>query len=138
MILAWKLRRLSAMRAPELVYRVRQQARASVDRFGLLGPRPVWLKEERYGEPWVAPLPQHFAADKYRAAAERILAGEFAVFALRPAQLGFPPRWNRDPKTGRDALLVHGRTLDYRNEALVGDIKYLWEPSRYAQLITLA
>ena len=138
MNLAWKLRRLSAMRAPELVYRVRQQARASVDRFGLLGPRPVWLKEERYGEPWVAPLPQHFAADKYRAAAERILAGEFAVFALRPAQLGFPPRWNRDPKTGRDAPLVHGRTLDYRNEALVGDIKYLWEPSRHAQLITLA
>ncbi len=138
MNLGWKLRRLSAMRGPELVYRVRQRARASVDRIGLLGPRPVWLKESRYGEPWVAPLPHRFDADKYRAAAERILAGEFDVFALRPVRLGFPPRWNRDPKTGRDAPMVHGKTLDYRNEALVGDVKYLWDPSRHAQLVTLA
>jgi hypothetical protein len=28
--------------------------------------------------------------------------------------------------------------MNYRNEALVGDVKYLWEPSRHSQLVTLA
>ena len=60
------------------------------------------------------------------------------MFALRPAQLGFPPQWNRDPKTGRVAPLTFGKALDYRDERIVGDIKYLWEPSRHAELLTLA
>jgi hypothetical protein len=66
------------------------------------------------------------------------VAGEFNVFALRPAKLGFPPRWNRDPRTGREAPMAFGPSLDYRDERLVGDIKYLWEPSRHAELVTLA
>ena len=85
------------------------------------------------GAPWVDPLPRQFDARKYCAAADRIIAGEFDVFALRPAQLGFPPQWNRDPKTGRVAPLTFGKTLDYRDERIVGDIKYLWEPSRHAR-----
>jgi Heparinase II/III-like protein/Heparinase II/III N-terminus len=31
-----------------------------------------------------------------------------------------------------------GKSLDYRDERLVGDIKYLWEPARHAELVTLA
>ena len=92
----------------------------------------------RPGRPWVDPLPRQFDAGKYCAAADRIIAGEFDVFALRPAQLGFPPQWNRDPKTGRVAPLTFGKALDYRDERIVGDIKYLWEPSRHAELLTLA
>src|SRR5690606_25392334 len=41
-------------------------------------------------------------------------------------------------RTGRQAPLVFGKTLNYRDEQQVGDIKYLWEPSRHAQLVTLA
>ncbi|MDY6947998.1 MAG: alginate lyase family protein, partial [Pseudomonadota bacterium] len=59
-------------------------------------------------------------------------------FAMAAAELGFPPQWNRDPKTGRQAPLRFGKTLNYRDESVVGDIKYLWEPSRHAQLVTLA
>src|SRR5690606_20505138 len=74
----------------------------------------------------------------YVASAERIAAGRFDVFALRDADLGSPPRWNRDPKTGVEAPLVFGKLLDYRDAAVVGDIKYLWEPNRHLHLVTLA
>ena len=56
----------------------------------------------------------------------------------RDADIGFPPRWNRDPKTGIEAPLAFGKLLDYRDQDLVGDIKYLWEPNRHLHLVTMA
>ncbi|HZX25974.1 MAG TPA: alginate lyase family protein, partial [Telluria sp.] len=73
-----------------------------------------------------------------RRCADAVLAGHWNVFALRGIQLGFPPQWNRDPKTGTHAPMVLGKTIDYRSERVVGDIKYLWEPSRHLELVTLA
>ena len=81
--------------------------------------------------------PAHDAASCI-AAANRIADGCMDVFALRNIDLGAPPRWNRDPKTGIEAPLAFGKTLDYRDPDLVGDIKYLWEPNRHAHLVTLA
>jgi hypothetical protein len=52
--------------------------------------------------------------------------------------VGSPPRWNRDPKTGIEAPLAFGKLLDYRDADRVGDIKYLWEPNRHLHLVTLA
>lgn len=138
MSLRWKLNRLSAMDHAEIGHRVIRQLRATAERLGAFAARVPSRVRERAGEAWLADLPVRFDVDKYRRAADRILAGEFNVFALRPAQLGFPPRWNRDPKTGRVAPLEFGKALDYRNERIVGDIKYLWEPSRHAELATLA
>lgn len=71
-------------------------------------------------------------------AADEVLAGRFDVFAMHGAQLGFPPQWLRDPKTSRLSPPLFGKALNYRSEELVGDIKYLWEPSRHLQLVTLA
>ncbi|HVL37064.1 MAG TPA: heparinase, partial [Burkholderiales bacterium] len=88
-------------------------------------PRP-WLFV-----PAVDPAP-------YLAAAGRIAAGRLDVFALRGVEVGAPPAWNRDPKTGIEAPLAFGKTLDYRDPDLVGDIKYLWEPNRHLHLVTLA
>jgi hypothetical protein len=34
--------------------------------------------------------------------------------------------------------LVFGKELNYRNRAVVGDVKYLWEPNRHLELVTLA
>jgi len=71
-------------------------------------------------------------------AADRIIAGRYDVFALEDVDLGSPPRWNRDPKTGIEAPLDFGKTLDYRDPRRVGDCKYLWEPNRHLHLVTLA
>lgn len=135
--LAWKLQRLRAMGAGEVLYRVRQTVHAELERRGQGRARPG----EPAGAPgrvWAAPPARGFDAEFYRTAADRVLAGRFNLFELKDAALGFPPQWNRDPKTGMVAPLKFGKTLNYRDERIVGDIKYLWEPGRHAELVTLA
>jgi Uncharacterized protein conserved in bacteria len=138
MSMRWKLNRLAAMDRREIGYRAARQARATLERFGLFAAKVPARLDGATGRAWINPLPRQFDARKYCSAADRIVTGEFDVFALRPAQLGFPPQWNRDPKTGRIAPLVFGKALNYRDPRIVGDIKYLWEPSRHAELLTLA
>ncbi|HEX2197671.1 MAG TPA: heparinase II/III family protein [Burkholderiales bacterium] len=78
------------------------------------------------------------AAERYLAAADRIADGWLDVHALRGVDLGTPPRWNRDPKTGIEAPLAFGKTLDCANADLVGDIEYLREVNRHRHVVTLA
>ena len=137
MNLAWAIRRLGAMSGREVAYRIGQRVRNDLDFLHSVASPPI-IGTLAAGKPWVSPLPRGFDAAKYAAAAERILSGDFQIFALRPARLGFPPQWNRDPKTGTIAPPARSTRIDYRDEALVGDIKYLWEPSRHAALVTLA
>jgi hypothetical protein len=123
MSLRWKLNRLAAMDRREVGYRLGQQMRATLERSGLLTTKVPARHDVPTGRAWSNPLPREFDVGKYCSAADRILAGQFDVFAMRPAQLGFPPQWNRDPKTGRVAPLTFGKTLNYRDARIVGDIK---------------
>ena len=126
------------MALPEIGYRMSKAVQIKTESLGLGLVRKVLAPDmSRTGAPWLAVFPSELDAGPYLAAAERILDGHLRVFAL-DAELGFPPRWNRDPKTGKESPLVFGKSLNYRNEDLVGDIKYLWEPSRHLQLVTLA
>jgi heparinase II/III-like protein len=132
----WRLNRLRCMTPAEVGHRVLRLARAQAARAGVSGAVP---RADLSGAPapWIA-IPPAIDSAAVLAAAERIAAGRLDVFALRDVDLGDPPRWNRDPKTGIEAPLAFGRLLDYRDERLVGDIKYLWEPNRHLQLVTLA
>ena len=138
--LAWTLNRLRLMGPAEVCWRAGRALRARWERRGgglaMHPPAPLssvpaghlgWLE----ARPGLDPVP-------YCAAADRILAGRFDLFARPGLELGFPPRWNRDPKTGTVAPLTFGKMLDYRDERRVGDIKYLWELNRHAELVTLA
>lgn len=137
--LAWKFNRLRTMGLPEIAYRVCQAVQLKAELLTLKGiKQPLDPNLSSLGKPWLNKLPSQFDVGLYCDAADRVLAGYFDVFALRSAQLGFPPRWNRDPKTGIEAPLDFGKTLDYRDERIVGDIKYLWEPNRHLHLTTLA
>ena len=120
----------------ELGYRGAQYLRARGERIGFGLARPVPPAAAR-GKPWISAWPEDFAPGGYRDAAEKILAGGFRLFA-HEWTLGFPPDWNRDAATGKRAPLVFGRLLDYRDASLVGNIKYLWEPNRHLELVTLA
>lgn len=134
--LTWKLNRLRAMGAPEVAHRVRDAVLQRLQARGVgLVPVPPPASLARFGQSWLG-LPSDPAP--HLAAAERILAGRFDVFALRDIELGFPPEWNRDPKTGTVAPVTFGKTLNYRDEAVVGDIKCLWEPNRHLMLSDLA
>ncbi|HEV2443536.1 MAG TPA: alginate lyase family protein [Steroidobacteraceae bacterium] len=135
--LQWTVSRLRAMTPRELGFRLRRKMQGDIERagIGLAHPsEPTGIT----GRPWVLPLPRGFDTLRYTRAADRILDGRFDVFALEDARLGFPPRWNVDPKTGIEAPLEFGFGLDYRDAAKVGDIKYLWEINRHLELVTLA
>jgi hypothetical protein len=135
--LQWTLSRLRAMTPREVGFRLRRKMQGDIERAGIglaHPPEPKGIS----GRPWVLQLPRGFDTQLYTRAADRILDGRFDVFALENAQLGFPPRWNVDPKTGVEAPLEFGLDLDYRDAKRVGDIKYLWEINRHLELVTLA
>ena len=125
------------MSAREVGFRLRRKVQGDAERAGIGLAHPSEPKGIS-GRPWVQALPRGFDTQPYILAADRILDGRFDVFALENAQLGFPPRWNVDPKTGVEAPLEFGLDLDYRDSARVGDIKYLWEINRHLELVTLA
>ena len=78
------------------------------------------------------------SVDNCTIAANEVLDGSWRVFGVPVPHVNGAPQWNRDPRFGVLARLEFGPSLDYRNEKLVGDIKYLWEPNRHLQLVTLA
>ncbi len=133
----WKLYRLRAMGAREIFYRVQHALQAQLESHGIGLARPPDPVGEG-GKPWVDELPSKFNVSFYLNVADRVLVGSYDVFALKDVDLGFPPQWNHDPKMGITAPLVFGKILNYRDKRVVGDIKYLWEPNRQAELVTLA
>jgi hypothetical protein len=136
--LRWHVNRLRCMTQAEIGHRVLRALAARAERWGLLGstevPAPDFAHAPR---PWIH-VPARADAARHLAAAERIAAGRFDVFALVNVKLGSPPRWNCDPKSGVEAPLAFGKLLDYRDPRAVGDIKYLWELNRHLHLVTLA
>ena len=117
--LQWTVSRLRAMSAGEVGFRLRRKVQADIERAGVGRAHPS-APTGVPGQPWVSPLPRDFDVGRYTQAADRILDGRFDVFALRDAPLGFPPRWNVDPKTGIEAPLDFGLAIDYRDPARVG------------------
>jgi hypothetical protein len=136
--LAWKLNRLRCMTPAEVANRVVRLVQARAEGAGLLAARSVPEPDlNAVANPWVF-RDGHIKAETYVAVADRICEGWLDVFAMRGVQVGSPPRWNRDPKTGIEAPLSFGKELDYRDPDRVGDIKYLWEPNRHQHVVTLA
>jgi len=126
------------MTPAEVAFRGARALQAHAERLGLVGAAPVPAPDlAATSRPWVF-APAIARAPGYVAAAERIRNGALDIFALRGVDLGQPPRWNRDPKSGIQAPLAYGKTLDYRDPDLVGDITYLWAPNRHLHFVTLA
>jgi len=135
--LTWYMYRLRRMSPQELFYRAVQMSRARASQ--LAGPNAAAVPA------WRAAPAANFidsdsgvAAPAYIDRAERIIAGRYTLFDLDECELGCPPLWNRDPLTGIVAPLQHAATLDYRDERVVGNIKYLWEPNRHLHVPALA
>ena len=113
--LRWQWNRLRCMTPAEIGHRVARLVQARAERSGLIGVREVPRAYVDFvPHPWIHCSPGIDAAP-YVAAADRIAEGWLDVFALRDVDLGSPPRWNRDPKTGIEAPLAFGKLLDYRD-----------------------
>lgn len=71
--------------------------------------------------------------------AEEILAGRWKAFGGVPLQVDDPPKWQFDYLVGRDFQSSRsGFDLDHRAQLGGADIKIIWEPSRWNQLVRLA
>ncbi len=126
------------MSASELAYRLGQAARSTHDRIAKTHEAAVPTPRVGHTNPAYIHVPSGIDASAYIVAADRILAGRYSLFQLDEVELGSPPEWNRDPLTGKRAPLQPAGSLDYRDERLVGNIKYLWEPNRHLHIPTLA
>lgn len=138
--LRWTVNRVRCMSGSELVFRARNAARAGAERAGLLLARQVPTPHpEHHGARWLQTDQTAWpTAQKYITCADRLLQGQWNILALQDVELGHPPLWNRDPKTGCVAPLCYGPSMDYSNVKVAGDIKYLWEMNRHLQWVTLA
>ncbi len=142
--LAWKLNRLRAMGAGEICHRGTQWLAQ--------GREQLQLARNRVPEPskpvrpvlslvpavdgWLEWWQSHYRLD--HDALQNIVAGRIPFFGHSTLDVGNPVDWHRDPLTGVRAPLHYGKTIDYRNPLLVGDIKVLWELGRHQHLLPLA
>ena len=136
----WRLRRLAVMSYPEIGHRLVQTARNCLEQAGFrrASNRPDIL-DRPLPPVWFSLQPPDVDVAAVAAVANELVAGRWRVFAMHDAPLGFPPNWARDPKTGKVApTATFGKAINYRDEAVVGDIKYLWEINRHLELVTLA
>jgi hypothetical protein len=132
----WYWNRLRCMSLGELGHRLHQKVTSRLQSLGLGRARWVSADASRVVRSF-AGRGTHVTPDLYIQAADELLAGKLKVFD-REYGYGPEPDWNRDPKTGTIAPLAYGKTLNYRDESVVGDIKYLWEPNRHLHVVTLA
>jgi Heparinase II/III-like protein/Heparinase II/III N-terminus len=72
-------------------------------------------------------------------AADELLGGQWQVFARTRDDLAPAPDWFLDPRTGvRAPSDVYCFDIDHRDEAAVGNVKYVWELSRHQHTTVLA
>src|SRR6185295_17115480 len=105
----WRVNRLRCMTPAEIRHRAIRALAIQAECWGLRGSGAVPSPDLAHTSlPWIHATARVEAAP-YLAAADRIAAGRFDVFALEGVELGSPPRWNRDPKTGVEAPLSFGK-----------------------------
>lgn len=134
--IGWYYQRLRAMSAAEIVFRIRRAAEARIER--LVGTQPSIPDFDLLELPEITcPRPDPGEPGLIEAA-DSLLDGYFDLFDLNGYMLGEVPEWNRDPKTGLNTPLTYGKAIDYRDEKVAGNIKYVWEPSRHLMVPMLA
>ena len=136
--LRWKLNRLYCMGISEVFHRICDLLTAVIQSNGLALARfPEDFDYNVSAEAWIIGHGESVLSD-YRVAAEQVIKGQFSVFSIENIDAGCTINWNKDYKSSVVAPLSFGKTLNYRDENLVGDIKYLWEPNRHLQLVCIA
>jgi hypothetical protein len=152
--LSWRFRRLLGMSPREVAWRARGALIDLVDAQRAVRGRPPRARSNGHGGldrpgfrvcdlpvgAWAA-LPADDPAARWcralRARADAAAANRPAFFGAE-RDLGTPPDWNRDPESGRPAPRRPAMLVDYRDYAVVGDIKMVWEPNRHHHLVVLA
>jgi hypothetical protein len=141
----WYARRLARMSPAEVAGRARDEAvkrrwRSRQVTDAAADPLPV----PAACPPLATPLPAgdgvpEEARVRLKEAAEDLLAGRWRVFARLRDDMAPAPDWFADARTGRRAPdRAYCFDVDQRDQATVGNVKYVWEPSRQQHVTVLA
>ena len=125
---SWYLSRLASMPPAEIAWRARSSATLPFD----------WARSKAQpGTPAPDWTPLRAASYPVQMHAGDALMEHIRVFDLE-FPLGFEFDWHRDYRDGRQVERRFAGALNIRDTAVVGDIKYVWEPSRHQHLSALA
>ncbi|HEX7863184.1 MAG TPA: alginate lyase family protein [Verrucomicrobiae bacterium] len=135
----WYWHRLRAMGPGEVLLRVQKKAYQFSDarfknEFGFaLEPNVAWPK---------IPARAHAPAELLEALkrdSAAILRGEWLAFGHLPLRVDDPPKWHADNLVGREFKSEKiAFKVNHRAHPDGADIKVIWEPSRWYQLVRLA
>jgi Heparinase II/III-like protein/Heparinase II/III N-terminus len=144
--LAWLINRLRRMSAVETCGRFRDELIKLQWRFENFRPKPPMrpraLPTAGFELPRYDALPLTIGIDSLRdlrETAERLMAGEAFVLGETSDRLGKNPDWFIDIRSGKRA--PDGQycfDIPYRESHVLGEIKYIWEPSRHHHLTVIA
>lgn len=145
MKLDWYLKRFAGMGPAEVARRARDAGRKTVWRTSRGARAGVDAEIAPGGRCFAALLPRSAGAaasavsrQRLEQAAEAILAGSWPVFD-RTWKAVPEPDWFRDPRSGiRAPSDDYCFSIRYRDEERIGNVKYVWEPSRHHHLTVLA
>lgn len=133
--ISWYLSRLRLMSAGEIAWRGRQ----AFQRARYLRPaRKAPASHVSVGglRPW--PRPSGVPSDEFLAQAEAIVAGRIRVFGSVARMNDSGAVWSRDPDSDMVSPARPGPFIDYRDSAIVGNARNVWELNRHFHVVTLA
>lgn len=134
----WLFNRLEQMSLPEIGYRLRTRVYTAAQQAGFALQNDIHPPDTRISSnPWVMPR-GGVTGSEYGRRAELLKEQGFTFFGDTICWDEMLSGWHTDPQSGICAPLTFGKTLDYRDHDLVGDIKYLWEPNRHLYLVAFA
>jgi hypothetical protein len=139
---SWYAERLRKMSPAELAWRTRDLVYRTAWAWAVLRPKP---SAPRKGASFSAPLPEgalSLVAPAARAgvlrAADEIMGGRFEVLGTARHDMASPD-WALDPSTGKRVPLgAYCFRTDFRDEAVTGNVKQIWELSRLHHITVLA
>jgi hypothetical protein len=135
----WYLRRLSRMRPREVATRLENSVRRTI-----LRPDPgrIVPRSTTPSAPRAVAFPSPLTAETAEAlvqAADRLLEGFWSVVGHERTDMAPVPDWFLDPVTGiRAPQDRYAPSIEFRDPAIVGGIKRVWELSRHHHLTVLA
>ncbi len=71
------------------------------------------------------------------AAADAVVAGQFALLGHGTLSFGMPIDWHLDPVSQKRAPRIHWSRIPYLDAELIGDHKVIWEVNRHQHFVTL-
>ncbi len=142
--LLWKLNRLRVMTIRELVFRVNRALLTKAEKHFVSSGWQPQTKEKvssntplfEYDSDLISQWNDLFSLDKD--GLTNYLANKIDFFNHTPLDIGSPVNWHRDPITHTVLPCTFGKTLDYRDDKLAGNVKFIWELGRHQHLIPLA